>query len=122
MPTAAVIGASNDRSKFGNKAVRAFVRAGFTVYPVNPQATHIEGLTAYPDISRVPGRPDRVSVYVRPEVLLQLLPGIAAKGCGELWLNPGTASETVRAEARRLGLRTVEACGIEALGISPDTL
>ena len=85
MPTVAIIGASNDRSKYGNKAVRAFQKSGYTVYPVNPSESVIEGLPAYKSISEVPTRPEMVSVYVRPAILLKLLPEIAAKGCDELW-------------------------------------
>ena len=118
--TIAIIGASADRSKFGNKAVRAFVRQGFTVYPVNPKETVIEGLPAFASIAEVPGRPNLISVYLPPPVVLKVLPGIAARGCDELWLNPGTESAAVVAEAERLGLNVIQACSIMAIGLSPD--
>src|SRR6185436_3976855 len=102
MKTVAIIGASNNRAKFGNKAVRAFQQQGYTVYPVNPKESEIEGLSAYPSIRNVPVRPQMVSVYLPPRVLLKLLPDIAARGCDELWLNPGTESDPVLAEAGRL--------------------
>jgi len=70
----------------------------------------------------VPVRPDKVSVYVRPEILLKLLPDIAAKGCEELWLNPGTESDEVLAEVERLGLTTIQACSIVGIGVSPSRL
>jgi len=54
--TVAVIGASNDRNKYGNKALRAFVQHGYTVYPVNPNETEIEGLPAFKTISDIPVR------------------------------------------------------------------
>ena len=54
MKSVAVIGASADRSKFGNKAVRAYLTRGFTVYPVNPKETTIEGLPAFASIDAVP--------------------------------------------------------------------
>jgi hypothetical protein len=53
---------------------------------------------------------------------LTLLPDIAVKGCDELWLNPGTASPEVLAEAERLGLNVVQACSILDLGLSPSQL
>ena len=121
MKTVAVIGASNDRSKFGNKAVRAFIQQGYTVYPVNPREEEVEGLLCYKSIKDVPERPERVSVYVPSPVLLKLLPDIAAKGCDELWLNPGTESDAVLVEADRLGLNVVQACSIVAIGVSPAT-
>jgi hypothetical protein len=122
MKTVAIIGASNDRRKFGNKAVRAFQQQGYTVYPVHPTETEVEGLTAYKSIRDVPVRPQMISVYVPPPVLVKLLPDIAAKGCDELWLNPGTESDDALVDARRLGLNVVQACSIVSVGVSPSRL
>ena len=121
MPTVAILGASTDRSKFGNKAVRAFVARGFSVYPVNPKAPEIEGLTAYPSLAAIPAEVqlDRISVYLPPAVGLAVLPEIVARGCDELWLNPGSESEELVAAAEKEGLNVVEACSIVAVGMSP---
>jgi len=122
MKTAAVIGASNDRSKYGNKAVRALKQRGYTVWPVNPTESEVEGMTAYASIKDVPERPEMITVYVRPAVLLKLLPEIASKGCDELWLNPGTESDEVLALAEKLGLNVIQACTIIGVGVSPAAL
>jgi uncharacterized protein len=119
MKSVAVIGASPDRKKFGNKAVRAFRECSYQVFPINPKATEIEGLTAFPTIGAIPVRPDRVSIYLPPSLVLAVLPEVAAKGCDELWLNPGTDSPEVVTEAQRLGLKTIQACSIVGLGLSP---
>ena len=102
--------------------MRAYLRQGFTVYPVNPRESEIEGLKAYASIADVPVRPEQISVYVPPSVLLKLLPAIAAKGCDELWLNPGTESPEVLAKAERLGLNAIQACSIIGVGLSPGSL
>lgn len=122
MKTVAVIGASTDRHKFGNKAVRAYAQQGFTVWPVNPKEPVVEGLPAFASVADVPGRPNLVSVYLPPPVVLKVLPAIAAKGCDELWLNPGTESPEVLAEAERLGLNVIQACSIVGVGVSPAGL
>lgn len=122
MKTIAIIGASNDRNKFGNKAVRAFRQQCYEVFPVNPKEEIVEGLRAYKSISEVPVRPQMISVYLPPPVLLKVLPDIAAKGCDELWLNPGTESDQVVAEAERLKLNVIQACSIVSVGVSPGTL
>jgi len=122
MKTIAIIGASADRAKFGNKAVRAFVQQGYTVYPVNPKETHIEGLPAFKSIVEVPVRPNLISVYLPPPVLLKVLPDIAAKGCDEFWLNPGTESDEVIAAAEKLGLNLIQACSIVGVGVSPEEM
>lgn len=122
MKSVAVIGASADRSKFGNKAVRAYLTRGFTVYPVNPKETTIEGLPAFASIDAVPARPNLISVYLPPRVLLGLLPAIAAKGCDELWLNPGADADEVVEAAEQLGLNVIRACSIIGVGLTPETL
>jgi len=122
MKSIAIIGASNDRRKYGNKAVRAFLQQGYKVYPVNLKETEIESLPVLKSIRDVPAKLDMVSVYVPPNILLDLLPEIAAKGCDELWLNPGTESDEVIAEAERLGLNIIQACSIVGVGVSPAHL
>jgi uncharacterized protein len=120
MQTVAILGASADRSKFGNIAVRAFVRQGWRVFPVNPKESQIEGLPAFKSIAEIPERPQLVSIYLPPPVLLKILPDIAARGCDELWLNPGTESAEVLALAEKLGLNVIQACSIVGIGLSPS--
>ena len=122
MKSVAIIGASNDPRKYGNKAVRAYLQQGYTVYPVNLNEERIEGLPTLRSIHDVPARPQLVSVYLPPALTLRVLPDIAAKGCDELWLNPGTESEAVLAEAERLGLKVIQACSIVGVGVSPESL
>ena len=122
MKTVAVIGASSNRDKWGNKAVRAFAQQGYTVYPVNPNETEVEGFKSYPNIAAVPVRPGTISVYIPPQRLVKILPAIAERGCDELFLNPGTESEEVLSECKRLGLNAIQACSIIAVGVSPGRL
>jgi predicted CoA-binding protein len=122
MKSVAVLGASADRRKFGNKAVRAYLQQGYRVYPVNPTQSEIEGLKCYPSLDQLPERPHLVSVYVQPQVLLRLLPEIAAKGCDELWFNPGTESDEALALAEQLRLNVIQACSILGAGVSPAEL
>lgn len=120
-PTAVILGASANRSKFGNKSVRAHRQAGFQVYPVNPKASEIEGLVVYPTLREVPVRGvDRVSVYLPPSVGITLLEEIAVLEPGEVWLNPGASDDTLLAAADEIGLAVVEGCSIVDLGLSPS--
>ena len=117
--TVAVVGASEDRGKFGNKGVRAFARAGWRVFPVSPHAGQVEGLAATRTVGEIDAALDVVSLYVPAAVSVRLLPGIAAKGPGELWVNPGAESAELLAEARRLGLRVRQTCSIIEVGYHP---
>ncbi len=122
-PSVAIVGASADRSKFGNKSVRAHLAQGYEVFPINPKGGEIEGLRVFTDIGDVPAEKlDRVSLYVPPSVGLSLIEAIAAKGCEELWLNPGSESDALAAKARELGLEPIVACSIVDVGASPYDL
>lgn len=119
-PTVAILGASSQRSKFGNKSVRAHLKAGYEVFPVNPTESEIEGLKAYTSISDIPGAVDRVSLYLRPEVGLGQIEAIAAKHPKEVWLNPGTGSPELIAKGKSLGLNMISGCSIIDVGYSPN--
>ena len=116
----AVLGASPDHRKFGNKSVRAHVQAGWEVYPVNPRAETVEGLTAYRSLVDVPVPVERISVYLPPPVTLKVLPEIAAKGAEEVWFNPGAADAAVLERAQELDLPAIDGCSIVDLGLSPS--
>jgi len=119
-PTVAVVGASRDRSKFGNISVRAHLQQGYQVFPVNPNADHVEGLPAFESLRDVPVENlDRVTVYLPPQLTLELLDEIAP---AEVWMNPGSADEDVRVRADELGIEIIEACSIVDLGVSPHSV
>lgn len=121
--TVAVVGASADRTKYGNKSVRAHLAQGFQVFPINPKGGEIEGLPVYAKLADLPvGRLTRISMYVPPAVGLKLLDEIAAKGCDELWLNPGSESDELVEAALARGLNPVVACSIVDVGVDPHNL
>jgi hypothetical protein len=117
--TVAIVGASSDRRKFGNKALRAFAQQGFIVFPINPHEREIEGHPAFASVLDVPGPIDMATVYVRPEVGVRVMDDLAAKEVREIWLNPGADGPEVVARAGQLGLKTIQACSIIAIGESP---
>ena len=119
--TVAVVGASSDRHKFGNKALRAFREHGDTAIPINPKEAEVEGVKSYPSVLDVPGPIDMATMYVAPAVGLKLLEDIAKKGIREVWFNPGADSPEVVERARSLGLTPIVACSIVGLGKSPSS-
>jgi len=118
----AIVGASRDRTKYGNKAVRAHRQLGDQVYPVHPKEKEIEGLPVFPDLRAIPGQIDRVLLYVAPAVGITLLEQIAERLPVELYLSPGSESPELVRRARELGLDPIEACPILAIEIDPASL
>lgn len=120
--TIAVVGASADRRKFGNKCVRAFQSVGWTVYPIHPTEATVEGLPAFRRVGDVPAeRLDVVSVYLNPKLGLTVLPSLTAKPVGEVWFNPGAESDELLTKAKELGLHAIAACSIVGYGMNPHT-
>lgn len=117
--TVAVLGASADRSKYSNKAVRAYLRQGWKVFPVNPKGGTIEGLTAYTSVDKIAEKVDRVTLYLPPVVGVTALPAIAATKPDEFYVNPGAESEELVAKAREMGLEPILACSIIEIGVTP---
>jgi predicted CoA-binding protein len=115
----AVIGASKDRNKFGNKALRAFERNGYEVLAVNPNEREVEGHPTYPSVLEVPGSIDMATVYVPAEAGVVVMAQLAQKKVPEVWLNPGADEEVVVARARSLGLNIIRACSIIGIGDTP---
>ena len=118
----AVIGASNNRAKFGNKAVRVYLSQGYTVIPINPHEEQVEGLRAYPSVLDVPGPIDMASIYVPPAIGERVIEDVARKQIAEVWLNPGADSDALIAKARSLNIRPIVACSIMAVGQNPNAL
>ena len=123
MATVAVIGASNDRRKFGNKAVRAFLHSGYNVIPVNPRLAEagemVEGCETYANVLDIPHDIDLATLYVQPGIGRAVITTIAEKKIPELWINPGAGSEELVAAANERGILVSEHCSIVAIGQSP---
>ena len=116
----AVIGASGDRRKFGNKAVRAFRHRGYEVVPINPHQKEIEGLQTYQSVLDAPFEIDMATIYVPPDIGERVLVELARKEIAEVWLNPGADSPKVIQRARELGFQPVLGCSLVAIGESPE--
>ncbi len=122
MPSVAVIGASSDRTKFGNKAVRAYLKHGWTVYPIHPKEKTIEGIAAFASIRDVPPGVQRVALYVPAKVGEGLVDDIAALQPKEFFVSPGTESPTLVEKARARGLDPILGCPIVMVGEDPSRL
>ena len=117
--TVAVVGASGDRGKYSNKAVRAYAAQGWIVFPVNPKGGTIEGHKAFASVGDIPSPIDRVTLYLPPDVGLKALSAIAEKKPTEFFVNPGAESDALVERAKELGLDPILACSIVEIGLSP---
>lgn len=80
----AVVGASTDRNKYGNKVLRAYLQAGRRVFPVNPKLDEVEGQRCYPDLASLPEKVSGVSIVTPPAITERVVEQAAAAGIGHL--------------------------------------
>ena len=118
--TVAVIGASSNRHKFGNKALRSFERQGYRVLAINPNEAEVEGHRTFASVLDVPGTIDMATVYVPASAGVGVMEQLAQKGVAEVWLNPGADEDAVVQRARSLGLKVIQACSIIGIGDTPS--
>lgn len=114
----AVVGASVDQRKYGNKVLRAYQQNDLKVYPINPKAELIEGLATFDDLASLPEVPHGVSIITPPAVTEQIVDQAIELGIGHLWMQPGAESPEAVKRAETAGINVVASgpCLLVVLG------
>jgi uncharacterized protein len=110
----AVVGASQDRSKYGNKVLRAYLQNDYEAVPVNPTAKEVEGLAAFPDLASVPGTLDAVSIITPPPITEKVVQNAIDLGIKHIWMQPGAESQRA--------IKAAEAAGANVIASGPCVL
>jgi predicted CoA-binding protein len=109
----AVVGASQDPAKFGNRIFRSLRGAGYVVYPVNPKGGELEGETVYPSLADLPESPEVIDLVVPPSITEQVVKEAHALGLVRVWMQPGAESEAAIAYCHQHGIQVVhDACAM----------
>lgn len=103
----AVVGASTDRSKYGNKVLRCYQQNNLDAVPINPTATEVEGVAAYPDLASAPGEFDGVSIITPPPVTERVVNDALRLGVKNIWMQPGAESERAIQAAEAAGANVI---------------
>ena len=117
----AVVGASRDRSKYGNRVLRAYLAHGLKAIPVHPGEREVEGVPAVPDLAHLPERVHGVSIITPPDVSAGIVDQALRLGYRNLWLQPGAEDRAAVERARRAGARVLAygPCVLVALAARP---
>lgn len=109
----AVVGASQDRSKFGYRVFDTLRRAGSTVYPVNPRGGELDGATVYASLADLPETPEVVDLVVPPAVTEQVVKEMHGLGLQRVWMQPGSESQAAIRYCQENGMQVVhDACAM----------
>lgn len=103
----AVAGASTDRSKYGNKVLRALLNAHKQAIPINPRAHEVEGIPAYAKLGDIPAPIDGLSIITPPNVTEDVIDQALELGISKIWLQPGAESKTAIEKAKAAGAEVI---------------
>ena len=110
-PAIAVVGATDNTTKYGSIIYRDLKAKGYRVVAVNLTRPTVDGDVAYKSVSGLPQTPDIVNVVIPPPRTLELLDEIAEIPDVAVWIQPGAADDAVRDRVRVLGLPAlIDAC------------
>ena len=110
-----VVGATDNKEKFGYKVYKKLKTKGYTVYPINPKLNTVDGDKCYPDISLLPEKPQVINMVVSPKVGIEIINQALKLGIDSFWLQPGTYDEELMDLIEKNRLNAVQACVIVAL-------
>ncbi len=95
--TIAIVGATENPSKYGYLIYKDLKLKGLTVYPVNPNRSSVDGDKTFNRLEDIPERPTIVNIVVPPEVTSDILQQCLDLELTNIWLQPGAESPAVMA-------------------------
>ncbi|QQO11182.1 CoA-binding protein [Breznakiella homolactica] len=114
--TVAVLGASGNPERYAYKAVERLKGDGYTVYPVHPELVSVLGISAVPDLSKIPVPLDTVTVYLSAKRSTPLIPDIIRVKPSRVILNPGAENPELEKALDASGIPWLHACTLVLLG------
>lgn len=106
----AVVGASQDPSRYGHTIVKRLNDSGYNVLPVSPKYEDIDGIKAYPTLSDISTTVDVVNFVVNPGIGIKILDEVIKLGIKRIWIQPGAESDALIEKAKTNGIEVIEAC------------
>ncbi|HET8674471.1 MAG TPA: CoA-binding protein [Blastocatellia bacterium] len=107
----AVAGVSRDPAQPANLIYRKLKDSGHRVFPINPNATQVEGDSSYPDLRSVPEPVEAVVIATHPDVSVQVVRDCAELGINQVWFHRSFGEGSVSEEA----VRECELRGIDCI-------
>jgi predicted CoA-binding protein len=107
----AVAGVSREPGQPANAVYRKLRDCGYEVFPVNPNASEVEGVRCYPDLGSIPEPVDRVVVATHPDVSVEVVRQCDERRVGGVWFHRsfgrGSVSETAIRECEARGIHCI---------------
>ena len=93
--TIALVGASNDPTKYGNKILLNLKSKGFNVIPINNKGEEIDGSPSFKNVSDIKDCPSIINFVVPPNIGIEITKDLVKKGYDNFWYQPGAESKEI---------------------------
>jgi len=107
----AVAGVSRDSRHAANAVFRKLHTAGYEVFPVNPNASEVEGAKCYPNLGSISRSIDGVVIATRPEVAIEVVHQCSDRNVQRVWLHrsfgEGSVSDSAVRECKARGIQCI---------------
>jgi hypothetical protein len=118
--TFAIVGVSQDTTKYGHEIFETLLEYGYTAIPVNPKYSLVDGVPCYPSLKALPEKPDVVVAAVPPVVTESVVQSCASLGIRIVWMPPGAWSEKAVEICQAYGITEVhDICLVASLHLQP---
>ena len=107
VPAYAVVGASDNKMKYGYRCYKSYLQHGRKVYPVNPICEKIEGNVVYKNLASLPEKVESISIITPPRVTEKIVDDAIANGVSNIWMQPGAESMAAVEKAEAAGLNVI---------------
>ena len=91
--TYAVVGASNNKEKYGHIVMKDLMDGGYRVVPINPKESEVLGLKVYASLGEYKENIDVAVFVVPPAVTEKIVDEVVSLGIKNVWMQPGSESE-----------------------------
>ena len=106
----AVLGATGNKGRFANRAMKRLEAKGFTVVPVNPLYEEVEGLKCFKSLKDCKETIDTITIYVKPDMAVSYIDDIISVNPKRVILNPGTEHPLIDKRLKEAGIMVIQSC------------
>lgn len=111
----AVLGASPKRNRYSNMAVRRLIEEGYSVIPVNPGYSTVEGIQTVSSLSEIKDKVDTLTMYINPYLAEKTAEEIVKLAPRRVIFNPGSESFPLMDKLKRANIMSLQACTLVML-------
>ena len=104
----ALVGASKNPDKYGNKILKDLISKGYRVFPINKSEKEIEGLEVFKNVTDLKEIPSIINFVVPPNESRTVTNYLVSKGYDNFWYQQGAESQDISSYLKSLNKNFID--------------